>query len=86
LAHRHPQRLSRRAAIAKRIAPTANQANSYPSYVTANYAYTAEDKLELFSPEMKTTFTPGCLPPLNVGAGTTDKGHWRDKSAGAIAK
>ena len=42
LAHRHPQRLSRRAA--KRIAPTVNQANSYPSYVTANYAYTANGK------------------------------------------
>jgi hypothetical protein len=34
----------------------------------------------------ETTFTPGCLQPLNVGAGTTDKGHWRDKSAVPIAK
>ena len=38
-----PRRLSRRAAIAKRIARTTNQANLYPSYVTANYAYTAEE-------------------------------------------
>src|SRR5215510_14070699 len=34
----------------------------------------------------ETTFTSGCLRPLNVGAGTSDNGHWRDKSAGAIAK
>ena len=34
----------------------------------------------------ETTFTPGCLRPLNVGAGTSDNGHWRDKSIVPIAK
>jgi len=67
-----PRRLSRRAAIAKRIAPTANQANSYPSYVTANYAYTAE-KIGTVLSRDETTFTPGCA----------DR---RDKSAVSRAK
>src|SRR5215467_14197354 len=46
----------------------------------------SERQLELFSREMKQHSRQGCLRPLNVGAGTSDNGYWRDKSAVPIAK